>query len=120
MTIASVTPLLQQYRYLNSTLTREINFICMILCVAVQDRSIQGTLFLTGFSAETCVLSTCRGAEDEGFNTMLLHGSLASDHPERIALVQAIDEGRSMGTLQYLHGERDRLGANTVDRQALP
>lgn len=59
---------------------------------------------ITGFCAENCVLSTCRGAEDEGFKAMLLQGSLASGHPERIAFVQAINEGLSLGTLQYLLG----------------
>lgn len=59
---------------------------------------------ITGFCAEQCVLSTCRGAEDEGFKAMLLQGSLASGHAERIAFVQAINEGITFGALQYLLG----------------
>lgn len=59
---------------------------------------------ITGFCAEHCVLSTCRGAEDEGFKAMLLHGSLASSHPERIPVVQAINEGLTFGALQFMLG----------------
>jgi hypothetical protein len=50
------------------------------------------------------VLSTCRGAEDEGFKAMLLRDSLASGHPERIPVVEAINDSLSFGTLKYLLG----------------
>jgi nicotinamidase-related amidase len=59
---------------------------------------------ITGFCAEHCVLSTCRAAEDEGFKALLLQGSLASGHPERIPFVQAINDGLTLGALQYLLG----------------
>jgi nicotinamidase-related amidase len=59
---------------------------------------------VTGFCAEQCVLSTCRGAEDEGFKALLLQGGLASGHPERIPFVQSINEGLSFGALRYLLG----------------
>ena len=57
---------------------------------------------IVGFCAEYCVLSTCRGAEDEGFKAMLLRDALASGHHERIPFVQAINETLSFGALQYL------------------
>ncbi len=59
---------------------------------------------IIGFCAEYCVLSTCRGAEDEGFKAMLLRNALASGHPERIPFVEAINNGLSFGALQYLLG----------------
>ncbi len=57
---------------------------------------------IVGFCAENCVLSTCRGAEDEGFTAMLLQRSLASGHPERITVIEAINEGLTFGALKYL------------------
>jgi nicotinamidase-related amidase len=57
---------------------------------------------IAGFCAEYCVLSTCRGAEDEGFKAMLLRDSLASEHPERIPVIEAINEGLSFGTLRHI------------------
>jgi len=59
---------------------------------------------IAGFCAEYCVLSTCRGAEDEGFKALLLRDSLASSHPERIPVVEAINDGLSFGALKYLLG----------------
>ena len=59
---------------------------------------------IAGFCAEYCVLSTCRGAEDEGFKAMLLRDSLASGHPERIPVVEAINDSLSFGALKYLLG----------------
>ena len=59
---------------------------------------------LTGFCAEYCVLSTCRGARDEGFTSMLLRDALASGHPERIPFVEAVNDGLTFGTLRYLLG----------------
>ena len=57
---------------------------------------------IAGFCAEYCVLSTCRGARDEGFKAMLLRDALASGHPERIPFVEAVNDGLSFGVLQYL------------------
>lgn len=59
---------------------------------------------IVGFCAEFCVLSTCRGAEDEGFKALLLRDSLASGHPDRIPFVQSINDGLSFGALTYLLG----------------
>ena len=41
------------------------------------------TVIITGFCAEYCVLSTCRGAEDQDLTPILLRGSLASSVPSR-------------------------------------
>ncbi len=57
---------------------------------------------ILGFCAEYCVLSTCRGARDEGFKSLLLRDALASGHPERIPFVEAINDGLTFGALQYL------------------
>ena len=58
----------------------------------------------TGYCAEYCVLSTSRGARDEGFRSLILRDSLASSHPERIPFVEAINDGLTFGALQYLLG----------------
>jgi nicotinamidase-related amidase len=50
------------------------------------------TVIITGFCAEWCVLSTCRGAEDYDFKSILLRGSLATGWPERIRFVEEINE----------------------------
>jgi nicotinamidase-related amidase len=50
------------------------------------------TVILTGFCAEYCVLSTCRGAHAERVDLMsiLLRGSLASTIPDNIPFVESI------------------------------
>jgi nicotinamidase-related amidase len=58
------------------------------------------TLILTGFCAEYCVLSTCRGAEDRDLTPILLRGALASSHPENIPFVEAVNECISYGALK--------------------
>jgi nicotinamidase-related amidase len=50
------------------------------------------TVILTGFCAEWCVLSTCRGAKDYDFKSIILRGSLASGVPERIRFVEEIND----------------------------
>jgi nicotinamidase-related amidase len=60
------------------------------------------TVVIAGFSAEQCVLSTCRGAEDEGLNPILLRGGLASEKPDRIRFVEEINEVVSLGALSAL------------------
>ena len=57
---------------------------------------------IVGFCAEYCVLSTSRGARDEGFKALLLRDALASGHPDRIPFVEAVNDGLSFGALQYL------------------
>jgi nicotinamidase-related amidase len=57
------------------------------------------TVILTGFCAEYCVLSTCRGAEDRDFTAVILRGSLASPVAEHIRLVEAVNEIISLDAL---------------------
>jgi nicotinamidase-related amidase len=58
------------------------------------------TVVITGFCAEHCVLSTCRGAEDLDLTAILLRNSLASDVPENIRFVENINEVISYGALE--------------------
>ena len=57
---------------------------------------------IAGYCAEYCVLSTCRGARDEGFTSMILRDSLATGHPERATFVEAVNDGLTFGALRYL------------------
>ena len=50
------------------------------------------TVILTGFCAEYCVLSTCRGADDQDLTPILLRGSLASGNLENIRFVESVNE----------------------------
>ena len=58
------------------------------------------TLILTGFCAEYCVLSTCRGAKDLDYTPILLRGALASVNLEHIRFVEAINDVISLGALK--------------------
>ncbi len=60
------------------------------------------TLILTGFCAEYCVLSTCRGAQDVDLTPILLRGSLASATPANIPFVESVNEVISYGALKKL------------------
>lgn len=60
------------------------------------------TVILTGFCAEWCVLSTCRGAEDHDLQSILLRGSLASGMPERIRFVEEINDIISYDALKAI------------------
>jgi nicotinamidase-related amidase len=50
------------------------------------------TLFLTGFAASQCVLSTYRGALDLDYDPLLIRGSLADANQDRIRFVEDISE----------------------------
>jgi len=50
------------------------------------------TVIITGFCAEYCVLSTCRGAKDLDLTPIILRGSLASVVPENIRFVESIND----------------------------
>jgi nicotinamidase-related amidase len=58
------------------------------------------TVFLTGFCAENCVLSTCRGAEDLDLTPILIRGSLASGILENIRFVENINAIISIEALE--------------------
>jgi len=49
------------------------------------------TVIITGYSAERCVSSTYRGAEDLDLTPIILRGSLASDNQENIKFVERIN-----------------------------
>jgi nicotinamidase-related amidase len=49
------------------------------------------TVIITGYSAERCVLSTYRGAEDLDLTSIILRGALASDNQENIEFVERIN-----------------------------
>ena len=58
------------------------------------------TVIVTGFCAEYCVLSTCRGAEDVDLMPIVLRGSLASGSAENIRFVESIDDVISFQALK--------------------
>ena len=58
------------------------------------------TLIITGFSAEYCILSTYRGAEDLDLTPLILRGSLASGIAENIKFVESISNIISYGALK--------------------
>ena len=60
------------------------------------------TVIITGYCAEFCVLSTCRGAKDVDLTPILLRDSLASDKPERIRFVEEINEVISLRALKKM------------------
>jgi len=60
------------------------------------------TVFLTGFCAEYCVLSTYRGAEDLDITPIIVKGSLASPNAEHIRFVEEVSETISFGALKAL------------------
>ena len=65
----------------------------------LRDRGID-TVIISGFSAEYCVLSTYRGAEDLDLTPIILRGSLASDNPDNIKFVESISNIISYGALK--------------------
>jgi nicotinamidase-related amidase len=59
-------------------------------------------IIVTGFSAEDCVLSTCRGAMDFDYLPVILRDSLASPNAENITAVERITDIISIGALKTL------------------
>jgi nicotinamidase-related amidase len=62
------------------------------------------TLFLTGFAASQCVLSTYRGALDLDYDPLIFRGSLADASQEKIRFVEDIHNLLSYGALVKLIG----------------
>jgi len=60
------------------------------------------TIIVTGFCAESCVLSTYMGARDFDFTPIILRGSIASGSVEHIKFVEEITETVSYGALKKL------------------
>ena len=67
------------------------------------------TVIITGFSAEYCVLSTCRGAEDLDMTPIVLRGSLASDTQESVAFVERVSDIISYGSLKISYGSLKKV-----------
>ncbi len=57
-------------------------------------------VIVTGFCAEGCVLSTCRGALDYDLKSIILRGAIASHRPENIPFVDNISDVISYGALE--------------------
>ena len=62
------------------------------------------TVIITGFSAEYCVLSTYRGAQDVDLTPVILRGSLASSNLENIKFVENISNIVSYTVLKKVLG----------------
>lgn len=60
------------------------------------------TVIITGFCAEYCVLSTCRGAEDLDLTPIILRGSLASGVLKNIKFVESVNDVISYGALKKM------------------
>ncbi len=58
------------------------------------------TVVITGFCAEYCVLSTCRGAEDCDLTAIILRGAVASGVPASIGFVESINDMISFAALK--------------------
>jgi len=71
------------------------------LAEALRSRGVD-TIIITGFCAENCILSTCRGAKDHDFKPIILRGSLASGIAERIRFVEDINEIISLEALRAI------------------
>jgi nicotinamidase-related amidase len=74
------------------------------LCQVLKDLRVD-TIFLAGFRAEYCVLSTYRGAQDEGFAAIMIRNALASPSHENIRFVECISDVVSVSNLKYLLSE---------------
>ncbi|MGD0807927.1 MAG: isochorismatase family cysteine hydrolase [Anaerolineales bacterium] len=58
------------------------------------------TIVVTGFAAEGCVLSTCRGAKDLDLTAIILRNSIVAGKPENAPFVESINEIISYGALE--------------------
>ena len=62
------------------------------------------TVIITGFCAEYCVLSTCRGAGDLDLTPIILRGSLASVVADNIKFVENVSDIISFEALKKVLG----------------
>lgn len=60
------------------------------------------TVFITGYCAEFCVLSTIRGAMDLDITPIVIKDCIASDNPANITFVENIDDLITYGALRKL------------------
>jgi nicotinamidase-related amidase len=68
-------------------------------CKKILDAHGVDTVIVTGYAAEHCVLSTCRGARDLDLTPIILRGGIASSVDQNIGFVESIDEVISYGAL---------------------
>ena len=69
-------------------------------CKAIMDAHKVDTVIVTGYCAEYCVLSTCRGAKDLDLASVILRGGIASGIEQNIGFVERISDVISYGALQ--------------------
>jgi nicotinamidase-related amidase len=62
------------------------------------------TVIVTGFCAEYCVLSTCRGAKDLDLTPIILRGAIASGVEENIGFVERVNDLISYAALEKALG----------------
>ncbi|MBP2646234.1 MAG: isochorismatase hydrolase [Firmicutes bacterium] len=60
------------------------------------------TVIITGYCAEYCVLSTCRGALDCDLKPILLRNAIASGSKENIRFVENVNDLISLGALRVM------------------
>jgi nicotinamidase-related amidase len=60
------------------------------------------TVIITGYCAEYCVLSACRGADDLDLTAIILRGGIASSKPHNIPFVESISDVVSYGALKNM------------------
>jgi nicotinamidase-related amidase len=60
------------------------------------------TVFITGYCAEFCVLSTMRGAMDLDLTPIIVKDCVASDNPANITFVENIDDLITYGALRKM------------------
>ena len=69
-------------------------------CKKILDSHAVDTVIVTGYCAEECVLSTCRGARDLDLASIILRSGIASGVPENIGFVERINDVISYGALR--------------------
>jgi nicotinamidase-related amidase len=73
------------------------------LLAELQRQSID-TVIVTGYCAEYCVLSTCRGARDLDLVPIILRGAIASGVEENIGFVESVNDLISYWALEKALG----------------
>jgi nicotinamidase-related amidase len=69
-------------------------------CRRILDSHKVDTVIVTGYSAEYCVLSTCRGAKDLDLASVVLRGAIATGVEQHIGFVEKISDVISYDALR--------------------
>jgi nicotinamidase-related amidase len=69
-------------------------------CRKILDSHKVDTVIVTGYAAEECVLSTCRGARDLDLASVILRGGIASGVEANVGFVERINDVISYGALR--------------------